>query len=83
MNVSFRQLKAFVAVARLGNLGAAADQLCLFLEVNILELMELEDNFGLVATQGFKFLDIGYIDPRSRVVVEDKPKKKKNPPKDS
>lgn len=46
MNVSFRQLKAFVAVARLGNLGAAADQLCLTRGAISQAIKELETQLG-------------------------------------
>ncbi len=46
MNISFRQLKAFVAVARLGNLGAAADQLCLTRGAISQALKELELQLG-------------------------------------
>ncbi|WP_031569814.1 LysR family transcriptional regulator [Rheinheimera texasensis] len=46
MNISFRQLKAFVAVARLGNLGAAADQLCLTRGAISQALKELETQLG-------------------------------------
>ncbi len=46
MNVSFRQLKAFVAVARLGNLGAAAEQLCLTRGAISQTLKELELQLG-------------------------------------
>ena len=46
MNISFRQLKAFVAVARLGNLGAAADQLCLTRGAISQTLKELELQLG-------------------------------------
>jgi len=46
MNVSFRQLKAFVAGARLGNLGAAADQLCLTRGAISQAIKELETQLG-------------------------------------
>jgi len=46
MSISFRQLKAFVAVARLGNLGAAADQLCLTRGAISQALKELETQLG-------------------------------------
>ncbi len=46
MNISFRQLKAFVAVARLGNLGAAADQLCLTRGAISQAIKELETQLG-------------------------------------
>lgn len=46
MNISFRQLKAFVAVARLGNLGAAAEQLCLTRGAISQTLKELESQLG-------------------------------------
>jgi DNA-binding transcriptional LysR family regulator len=46
MSISFRQLKAFVAVARLGNLGAAADQLCLTRGAVSQALKELETQLG-------------------------------------
>lgn len=46
MNISFRQLKAFVAVARFGNLGAAADQLCLTRGAISQALKELELQLG-------------------------------------
>ncbi len=46
MNISFRQLKAFVAVARLGNLGAAADQLCLTRGAISQALKDLETQLG-------------------------------------
>ena len=46
MNISFRQLKAFVAVARLGNLGAVADQLCLTRGAISQALKELETQLG-------------------------------------
>ena len=46
MNISFRQLKAFAAVARLGNLGAAADQLCLTRGAISQALKELETQLG-------------------------------------
>lgn len=46
MNISFRQLKAFVAVARLGNLGAASDQLCLTRGAISQALKELETQLG-------------------------------------
>lgn len=46
MNISFRQLKAFVAVARLGNLGAAAAQLCLTRGAISQTLKELETQLG-------------------------------------
>lgn len=46
MNMSFRQLKAFVAVARLGNLGAAADLLCLTRGAISQALKELELQLG-------------------------------------
>lgn len=46
MNISFRQLKAFVAVARFGNLGAAAEQLCLTRGAISQTLKELESQLG-------------------------------------
>ncbi|MDZ7871370.1 MAG: LysR substrate-binding domain-containing protein [Rheinheimera sp.] len=46
MSISFRQLRAFVAVARLGNLGAAADQLCLTRGAISQTLKELETQLG-------------------------------------
>lgn len=46
MSISFRQLRAFVAVARLGNLGAAADQLCLTRGAISQALKELETQLG-------------------------------------
>lgn len=46
MNISFRQLKAFVAVARLGNLGVAADQLCLTRGAISQAIKELETQLG-------------------------------------
>ena len=64
MNISFRQLRAFVAVARLGNLGAAADQLCLTRGAISQALKELETQLGT------PLFDRAHPGPAAAVAVE-------------
>lgn len=68
MTRAFRVLHAPKKFRNMVGEGLGDDMLCLFLEMNRKTLLELKDKNGVIATQGFKFLDIGYIDGRFNVI---------------